>query len=84
METNELKEENVNPSSGLVQLSPVRLNVAGLLLLRLVLVGGIVLFNFVWDQSNDTYSAVYNTGYKLGLLARMLIKEEGCFLLILL
>ena len=83
METNELKEENVNPSSGLVQLSPVRLNVAGLLLLLFVLVGGIVLFNFVWDQSNDTYSAGYNTGYKLGLLAKMLIKEEGCFLLIL-
>lgn len=82
METNDLKTNSVNPSSGLVQLSPVRLNIIGFLILLFVLLMGIIAFNFVWAQPNDTYSAGYNTGYKLGLLAKMLIKEKGSFWLI--
>lgn len=65
-----------------IRLRPVRTNLLSLLMLFLMLVGSILLFNAIWDQPSTAYSGGYNTGYKLGLLARMMIKEGGAWYMI--
>lgn len=65
-----------------IRLRPVRINLLSLLMLLVMLVGSILLFNAIWDQPNTAYSGGYNTGYKLGLLMRMMIKEGGVWYMI--